>query len=232
MRLAITILFAALGFAQTQPVIEAATVKANRGASLTIDFDRDPTRVWFMNMNARQMVHWAYDVPMFMVAGGPAWMERDRWNVEMKNDIPSTEAQQRALLQTLFAERFKLRVHWESREIPKLRMVAVKSGKLRGADSAVERSVRWGHGSMEAHSITIAMLAEYLQNELDMQIEDATGLSGKYDFKLEWARDPGAADATAPSLFTAIQEFGLKLESIKGPVRVLVIDSGEKPVIE
>jgi uncharacterized protein (TIGR03435 family) len=231
MKLAITILFATFAFAQT-PAIEAATVKANRSGSPVIDFDRDPVRVWFLNMNARQMMHWAYDVPMFRLARGQAWMDDDRWDVEMKTDAPSTEAQQRTLVQALFAERFKLRVHWESREMPKLRMVVAKSGKLRGADSAVERSIRWRHGSMEAHSITIAVLAEYLQNELETQIDDETGLAGKYDFKLEWSRDPAAADATAPSLFTAIQEFGLKLESIKGPVRMLVIDSGEKPAIE
>jgi uncharacterized protein (TIGR03435 family) len=68
-----------------------------------------------------------------------------------------------------------------------------------------------------------------LKNHLQIEVDDATGLTGKYDLKFEWAPDPSLPDDTAPSLFTAIQEFGLKLESIKGPVKVLVIDHVEKP---
>jgi uncharacterized protein (TIGR03435 family) len=81
---------------------------------------------------------------------------------------------------------------------------------------------------MNATKIPIAMLAENLSGMLDRPVVNNTGLTGLYDFRLEWASDQ-ATDATGPSLFTALQEqLGLKLESARGPVEVIVIDSAEK----
>jgi len=81
-------------------------------------------------------------------------------------------------------------------------------------------------------------LAGWLRSELGRPVVDSTGLTGKYDFKLQWVPDESQPngggeiqppDFTGPSIFYAIQELGLKLEATKGPVEVLVIDSVEKP---
>lgn len=75
----------------------------------------------------------------------------------------------------------------------------------------------------------ISILAINLGNQLGHIVIDKTGLTGAYDWKLEWDPDP-AADSTLPSLFTAVQEqLGLRLEAQKGPMPVLVIDSAEHP---
>ena len=83
--------------------------------------------------------------------------------------------------------------------------------------------------------MTTKSLAAMLSGEAGRMVLDKTELTGSYDFTLTWANDdePTAANADAasgPTLFTAVQEqLGLKLESSKGPVEVLVIDSVEKP---
>jgi uncharacterized protein (TIGR03435 family) len=78
----------------------------------------------------------------------------------------------------------------------------------------------------------MSLLLRLLAASADRPVLDQTGLTGSYDYALEYARDPSAAvgDTAAPSLFTAIQEqLGLKLESRKGMIEVLVIDHVEKP---
>lgn len=80
-----------------------------------------------------------------------------------------------------------------------------------------------------AANATMARLASTLGAELDRAVIDNTGLKGGYDFKLEWSPDP-APDSEVPSLFTAVQQqLGLKLESTKAPIEILVIDSARKP---
>ena len=86
---------------------------------------------------------------------------------------------------------------------------------------------------MTGTGTTMANLATYLSRELGRPVQDRTGLSGRYDFQVDWAPDSGPCAGSvpdAPSLFTALQEqLGLKLESTRGPVDVIVIDSVAKP---
>jgi uncharacterized protein (TIGR03435 family) len=82
-------------------------------------------------------------------------------------------------------------------------------------------------GTME-----MSLLASYLSSITGRRVIDQTGLTGPYTFSLKWTPDdrPATGDTSAPSLVTAIQEqLGLKLESTKGPVEILVIDHAEKP---
>jgi uncharacterized protein (TIGR03435 family) len=232
MKLAITILFAAVGFAQAQPVIEAARVKANHSGLNWVDSDNNPTRVRMVNMPLRAMLRIAYDVFQFKIVGGPEWMSDESWDLEMKTDVEATREQRLALLQTLLADRFKLKVHWDTRDMQKYRLVVTKAGKLRQPDPKLKQGVWYRPGSFDGHAIEISDLCFYLKNDLQIEVDDATGLTGKYDLKFEWTPEPRPPDATAPSLFTAFQEAGLKLESIKGPVKVLVVDHAERPVNE
>jgi uncharacterized protein (TIGR03435 family) len=232
MKLAITILFAAGAFASAQPVIEAARVKANHSGINWVDSDNNPTRVRMVNMPLRAMIRVAYDVFQFKIVGGPGWMLDENWDLEMKTDVEATREQRLALLQTLLADRFKLKVHWDTREMQKYRLVLAKNGKLHEPDPKLQQGVWYRPGSFDGRAIQMSDLCFYLKNDLQIEVDDATGLTGKYDLKFVWAPDPSAADAAGPSLFTAVQDFGLKLESIKGPVKVLVVDHAERPINE
>jgi uncharacterized protein (TIGR03435 family) len=104
--------------------------------------------------------------------------------------------------------------------------------------------MKMGRGSLETNGVPISNFIMGLSQQLGRPVIDKTGLKGFYDIKLQWSPElgqglfaPGSAepapppsDASGPSIFTAIQEqLGLRLESAKGPVDVLVIDSVQKP---
>lgn len=154
------------------------------------------------------------------------------------------------MLQTLLEDRFHLRVHREEREMPVYELHVAKAGSkmrlsleqntLRPDSTNVQRGgLQARRGMIEG--TPLPNLVEALSQQLDRRVIDKTGLNGLYDFGLKWMPDeppdplsPGAQlpppDRSAPSLVTALQEqLGLKLESSKGPVEVLVIDSISKP---
>jgi uncharacterized protein (TIGR03435 family) len=163
----------------------------------------------------------------------PNWVDSDRWDVEATTTTPATERQMFDLLQGLLAERFKLKVRRETRELPKYRLSIAKGGlKIKPFDETnsgnVRSPMRNGSGLMEVHGATFLQFRNVLSGVLATPIEDETGITGKYEFKLEWAPIDNPDDPR-PSIFTAMQNLGLKLDAIKGPVEVLVIDHVEKP---
>jgi uncharacterized protein (TIGR03435 family) len=101
-----------------------------------------------------------------------------------------------------------------------------------GGGNSVSFGGRGGNRSMSGKGITMQGLTATLANATGRPVMDKTGLTGKYDYKLEYAPDDNSveADPTGPSIFTAVQEqLGLKLESAKGPVEIFVIDHVEQP---
>jgi len=160
---------------------------------------------------------------------------------------------QQQMLQALLASRFRLTVHRETNELTIYKMVIAKGGpKLQQAEPDGAHpgtgSIRGSQlsGEITGQAVPIAILARNLTQMLGHPVLDQTGLKGVYDFKLQFAPDdrlqppPGlapnqrlpvpAADSSAPSLFDALHEqLGLKLESGKGPVKVIVIDRVERP---
>ncbi len=151
-------------------------------------------------------------------------------------------------LQALLAERFQLVVRRESKEMPVLGLVVSKNGhKLKESANGdgAKQQMRANRGELTGERATIEMLAGILARRVQRPVLDKTGLKGTYDFTLVWTPDeaegagkpgggPGEASSTSdnsgPSIFTALQEqLGLKLESQKGPVEILVIERAEKP---
>lgn len=199
----------------------------------------------------------AYDVLPSACLGGPAWFTSDRFDIEAKPDgavaehLRSLTPEQwkkvrDRMIQALFADRLKLKFHQETRELPIFALVVSKGGLkvheakagdtypkgIKGTDgqSLGSGSTSVGNGKLTAQGISMDRLAEQLTDELGHIVQDHTGLSGVYDFTLHYSDDDTSADSAAPSIFTAIQEqLGLKLESTKSPVSVLVIDHVEKP---
>lgn len=171
-------------------------------------------------------------------------------------DMEKEMDDQRLRLQSLLADRCKLTFHRETKELPVYALVVAKNGpKLK--QPAVEtggrpqRQMMMGFGELTGHGTPLSFLAETLGRQLGRIVLDKTGLTGNYDFDLKWTPDPSQRmglggpmgpggpggpgmppppDPNGPTIFTALQEqLGLKLESQKGPVDVLVIDRVEKP---
>ncbi|HEY4357362.1 MAG TPA: TIGR03435 family protein [Acidobacteriaceae bacterium] len=189
-----------------------------------------------VNATVKTLLRNAYGLLSFQFAGGPSWLDTDRYDINAKANSSEdlTLESTRPLLQNLLADRFHMKVHWETREAPIYVLVADKGGPKFQAHSDAP-----GHGmntrktsiavQMKGTDVPMEELASNLGNQLGRFTVDETGLHGHYDFVLNWAPDP-TADSSLPSLFTAVREqLGLRLESRKGPMKVLVIDQAEKP---
>jgi uncharacterized protein (TIGR03435 family) len=195
------------------------------------------------------LVSLAYDITMFNIAGGPSWVNSDRFSILAKangfepepydprqitqRQYDSMREQMRPKLQTLLADRFQLQLHRETREEPVYSLVVGKNGaKLQPSKDF--HGLGGGKGQFKANGASMEMLAGALAGQLGRPVIDRTGLAGAFDFKLEWTPDAAQADTApvdaGPSLFTALEEqLGLKLQSTKGPAEVIVIDRVERP---
>ena len=207
------------------------------------------------NASLQMLIGFAYDVRDHQISGGPTWLDAAKFNIEAKapSDArippgPDGAAELRLMLQSLLAERFKLVVHRETREQQVYNLAVDKAGlKMKEATNVgpgQPQGLRMtGRGDVTGTAAPVPLLINFLSQQLGRSVVDKTGLTGKYDFMLKWAPDPGTAagpragddaappvDASGPSIFTAVQdELGLKLQSAKGPVEILVIDGPEKP---
>jgi uncharacterized protein (TIGR03435 family) len=239
------------------PAFDAASVKPSqpgaRGVSVI------PARGGLRTENApvASLIETAYRVHPFQVTGGPAWIHADGFDINARTASTVTTAQIRPMLQTLLAERFKLRFHRETRDLPAYRLIVAKNGpKLPlsppGACPDADKQDRThpcggfrlsNRSHLYGERVEIADFVEELQFALGRAIFDHTAPTGRYTIKLDWTPDErlfsglGSEHPDAPlgdmegaSLLTALQEqLGLKLESFKGPVPIIVIDSVEKP---
>lgn len=191
----------------------------------------------------------AYDLSPRTISGGPGWVESDHYDILAitPGEVPPNRDQQMAMLRTLLTERFNLSFHRELKVFSIYALDIAKGGpKLRSSsappdDPAALVSVVYPQRILlPARNTTLPEFASLLQRAvLDRPVVDRTGLSGKYDFDLEWAPDetqfggdiPAAsAEAPSPPLLIAIREqLGLKLEATRGAVATLVIDKADRP---
>lgn len=230
--------------AQTPRSIEVASIRVHSFKSPDRDGPPISGNRFGAGGNLKQLIINAWDLKIWQVLGGPAWVtnpstDTDYYDIMLKaeGDEPLTQPQARLLLQSLLADRFQLRVHRETKETPIYALVIGKGGpKLK--ENAPDATCRLQpHVSLEMVTATFtgcptSMLVRLLSGAADRPVIDKTGLSGAYDFHLEFARDPAGATGESgyASMFTAVQEqLGLKLESQKGPTEVVVIDRAERP---
>lgn len=241
---------------------ETASIKPSapaQGGRMMIGIQTLPGgRVSMSNVTVKILLQQAYNIRDFQIVGGPSWISTERYDIVAKPEGSATDAQVKVMLQSLLKDRFKLEFRRETRELPTYALVIAKGGpKLKVSDAPREDQedrgggrgegggggrrgmVRMGRGHFEATGAPISALINQLAIALRRSVIDKTGLTGEYDFNLDWAPDetgrgPAAegsssTDAEGPSIFTALQEkLGLKLEATKGPVEVFVIGSAEK----
>jgi uncharacterized protein (TIGR03435 family) len=274
------------------PSFEVASIKKNTSGEGFITMGMPPGgRLTMINFPVRQMIVRAYQVQPYQVSGGPSWITSDRFDITAKAAENATPQQLNAMLQALLANRFKLKVHKETRDADIYRLVKARAdGKLGDAikPAAVDCDFNRGRGAgpapgaggplgvpvpgprgggpaagpagamagcqmmmapgrLQVAGQSMKTFADSLGTQVGRPVIDATGLSGSYDFTLTFMPEPGGRgmpagvpppgapelppiDPNAPALPTALQEqLGLKLESAKGPVEMIVIDSIEQP---
>jgi bla regulator protein blaR1 len=235
-------------FGQTA-VFEAASIKLGDPASPETSTHWSAGMVRIKGMTLKGLIVSAYEVREYQVAGGPKWLDGDRYDitaklerVEGQSDTPANwrerQLRMHAALRAFLAERFQLAFHEEAKLGPGYALVVAKSGfKLKPMEGAPGMSASSGPGRMTVKGGAMESLATSLSAELRMPVVNETAVPGVYEFKLEYAPE-GSAEASSPdkpmrpSLFTALQEtLGLKLESRKVSVKLLVIDKAEKPEI-
>lgn len=193
----------------------------------------------------------AYNVKRYQIVG-PAWLDTEHYDIIAKPPAGAAKEQIPAMLQNLLEERFQMTVRRETRELPVYALTVGKNGpNLKKTDKPDDGISFSTGGHLEAR--TLASLALMLSSFTDRPVLDMTGIQGNFDITLDVSMDdliglrrlmstagaqpsgdvasgsgPAPENAPQPSLFTAIQQLGLRLEPRKAPMEMIVIDKAEK----
>jgi uncharacterized protein (TIGR03435 family) len=224
-----TFLLAAGAFAQA-PAFEAATIKPTKQPFGSTHWDSHPGMIMLGGQTLKGLICIAYHVKDNQVAGGPKWIDAERYDINAKAEGPAGDPQLLNMLQTLLADRFQLTFHHEEKIASTYALVVAKSGlKIKPVEGATGSRSSGGKGKIAAQGVTMAKLADQLSRRVGGPVTDLTGVSGAYDFTLEWSTE-GDPDDVQSALFAALQEqLGVKLEMRKLPLDLLVVDRAEKP---
>jgi uncharacterized protein (TIGR03435 family) len=243
--------FSTLTFAQTitpaHPLaFDVVSIKRSRViAPPSIQSRPNGDTILLTNMTPRLILGFAYDVQLRdEIYGLPAWADSETYDITAKvaeADLPAFRTllprQRNPMLRPMLADRFHLQFHFESRMLPAYALSVVKSGPrlnpIEPPDDQDPGNIHTAPGSIIADYAPIAPLLDALSVQLDRPVVDRTGLTGRYTFALHFAPAQASTNAqteSGPSIFTAIEDqLGLKLESTKTPIPVLVVDHIERP---
>jgi uncharacterized protein (TIGR03435 family) len=212
----------------------------------------DPSNNQSLNFKGRQfvmvnravegMLLFAYSLQKVQIVGAPHWIETERWDVQGLPDLPGHPSlkQMQTLTRKLLEERFGLKVHKETRELSVYAITVAKGGEKiapsagdANSPPSENENSNGGVVTMRMTNMSMGEFAPDLGYFLGRPAVDRTGLAGRYDLQLKWTADESKAPADGsapPGLLTAVQEqLGLKLEPVKAPVDVLVVDQVERP---
>lgn len=233
------------------PEFEVASVKPNRSADAENGKGTwkatkgDEIKITIRNTSLRACIQQAFGVKDYQIVG-PDWLKSERFDIVATASHASKE-QFGPMLQALLKERFKMELHQEPKELPVYTLVVGKNGpKIHEVPREGQAGVWEGVGKLTIKKMSMAQFAEALSRQMDRPVVDKTGLTGVFDFSLDYTRqetrtrltDEGQPASTpdlgsSPSIFTALQEqLGLKLEGRKEPVAILIIDHAEKEPTE
>lgn len=202
------------------------------------------------NCPIKVMIQVAYRVKADQIAGGPAWLDSDRFDLEAKADKPSSADELHVMLINMLQDRIQLKFHREKKEMAMYALTVDKGGPKLTPHEAANAGDPWIdqiqekflHIKMKATSAPMDYFAFRLSQLMDRPVVDLTNLHGGFDFNLEYTRElpPGFPengkingedpDTSGPTVFDAVKkQLGLDLKAQKGPVEVIVIDHAEKP---
>jgi uncharacterized protein (TIGR03435 family) len=232
----------AAAFAQSPaPAFDAASIRANTQPG-DPEVQETPGSLVMRKQSLFLLVQWAYDLAPAQI-DGPSGLGQDRFDIVAKSSTPADETQLRLMLQTLLAERFGLKVHRDSRSMQVYAITLAKGGP-KFQESPTEGTFALDRKNpvvLTAHHARMSDIAQGLSGELGRPVVDATGLKGRYEIRLDISPyltqagagpNGGQVDVMA-IMFTGLQEIlGLKLESRKDNVDMLVIDHVNKTPTE
>jgi uncharacterized protein (TIGR03435 family) len=226
---------------QTADSFEVASVKRAHDTSADPNLDSVRGRLTATNVSVGYLIRFSFALKDYQIERLPGWAENERYDIAAKGaaDEPSDKAaalaQEQARVRQLLAERFGLTAHRETKQMPVYLLVEAKGGaRLTAHNDGTGSGTRNACGHLTGKRLTLDTVATVLSRELGREVLNQIALPGKYDFQLDWTPDagpcPGVDGARVlPFIFTAIQEqLGLKLESGKGAVQVLIIDRLER----
>ena len=249
--IALALLF---GFAQA-PAFDTASVKPNPSRTCDRDGNLAGGRFVMTCSTLRDLIVFAYPRQDGRVridaeiTGGPSWINSDRFDVIAKApagqgvgvDAANTSGGGatpavlsaiegiRRMAQALLTDRFTLTAHHESRPLAayELRIDRAPGRQLKKVDATPRGFQTLGPGHFVGNAVTLPMLAQFLEMSVSRNVFDRTGLQGTFNLELQYAPEN---DTNGVSIFTALKEqLGLKLDSVKAPIDVLVIDHADKP---
>ena len=236
--------------ADANPKIAASTVKPSNPDQPGKLFTVRGRNLVTVNTTVADLIAFGYSVHPKQITAGPAWIESDKYDLTVQPDVDGlpNERQLRSLIQQVLADRFHLTLHRDKKELSAYALILGKDGpkltRSSGDPNGLPGLFFRGLGVLPATNANMDNFADLLQAAvLDRPVVNKTGLTGRYDFTLKWTPEEGqfaslgaripppSGDPDAPpGLFTAIQEqLGLKLDAVKTPVEVLVLDRLEKP---
>jgi uncharacterized protein (TIGR03435 family) len=220
---------------QAPATFDAISIHRNLSGTENTHIDIAGGRLTITNASLKTLIRNAYDLLSFQLAGGPVWLDTEMYDIVAttgSSEKISTD-QYRVLLQSLLADRFKLKIHWETRQMAIYALVPGKGAmnvqtSTRVGDPSINTQKALHRAQMVGGGEPIAILASNLGHQLGTLVLDETGLKGAYDWKLVWDPNPDA-DSSDPALLTAVQDqLGMKLRPEKGPVQVLAVDSVDR----
>ena len=240
-----------IAFGQPAPApsaFEVASVKPNQTSraggegSERENITGSPGSLTMRNVSLRSCIQWAYRMRGYQISA-PGWLISERYDIVAKTPSPAADEQLRLMLQTLLADRFKLALHRETKDLPIYWLVAGKGApKLQVAAGEGSSSMRPAGGSLVFRNFSMAELADRLSARpfsVDRPVLDKTGINGLFDFTMKLADNDGELKRTLEGMERGASDFalflgqiGLTLQSQKGPVEILVIDHAEKAPIE
>ena len=260
---------------QNLPKYDIASIKpykADDGPAMRVMIQMTPDGVSLHGIPLRMIMQQSLGVEQDRIFGEPSWTGSSRYDIEAKVEpenapkLKDLKVEQRnAMMLQLLVDRFNLKYHYEKRELQMYSLVVAKGGlKMKPSKPVEDPSnadapkpgdgplrttrgmMRMSPGHFESTGTSIEMLTHLLSRQLGHTVVDKTGLSGEYEFTLDYTpenmpspfsgapdgepKPPTQVDQGGPSLFTAVEEqLGLKLEATKGMVDVIVIDHIDQP---
>jgi len=223
-------------------VFEVASVRINKSLARggTMEFPPGHERFVMTNMSLGALILAAYDITVRQLSGTQL-LGAECYDIAAKAERPATRVEMQEMLRRLLAERFRLAVRRETRELPVYALTVARGGpKLKPSSAPAKDNgtplvpahaggseTETGHLIFKNESMSeFAWALSRTQPTGERVVVNETGLAGAYDFELKWVRD----GAEGPSIFEALSEqLGLKLEPKKAPVDLVVIEHVEKP---
>jgi len=227
------------------PVYDVSSVKPTRPDTTDRDSSfNSSARYTGKNLDIMDLLRTSFGMQEYLILGLPDWSRKQRFDLEAKVSDLDPEAaknltldQRREMLRTVIEERFHLKWHRETREMPIYELQVSKTGSKLALTTTkgTMSGIRNRGNEMDGMNCAMSVLAGALSNRVNRAVVDKTYLKGRYDFTLKFTPDdqPASADNDSPSLFTAMPEqLGLKLQPARGMLTVLVIDSVSMPTTD